>query len=106
MAGKRGGARPGAGRKKGSRDAATKDDIGRIADIARQNTGVAMDTLIEVAKGGQSESARVAAANAILDRGYGKAQQNIDISGELEISQIDDEDLLAELASMRKILGK
>jgi hypothetical protein len=33
----------------------------------------ALRTLIEIAERGENESARVAAANAILDRGYGKA---------------------------------
>jgi hypothetical protein len=43
--------------------------------MARRHTGVALQALIEVAKHGENESARVAAANAILDRGWGKPIQ-------------------------------
>jgi hypothetical protein len=46
---------------------------GEIRELARQHTGTALRTLIEIAERGENESARVAAANAILDRGYGKA---------------------------------
>ena len=33
---------------------------------------VVIMTLVDVAKNGQSDAARVSAANALLDRGYGK----------------------------------
>jgi hypothetical protein len=36
------------------------------------------DDLVGRLRGGQSESARVAAANALLDRGYGRPVQTID----------------------------
>jgi hypothetical protein len=45
---------------------------GDLRELARQHTGTALRTLIEIAEHGENESARVAAANAILDRGYGK----------------------------------
>ena len=45
---------------------------GEIRELARQHTGTALRTLIEIAERGENESARVAAANALLDRGYGK----------------------------------
>lgn len=43
--------------------------------MAREYTGIALRTLVEVATKGTSESARVSAAGIILDRGYGKAIQ-------------------------------
>lgn len=46
---------------------------GEIRELARQHTGTALATLVEIAERGENESARVAAANAILDRGWGKA---------------------------------
>ena len=46
-----------------------------FADLAREHTEVAIATLVEIAERGENESARVAAANAILDRGYGKPTQ-------------------------------
>jgi hypothetical protein len=45
---------------------------GEIRELARQHTGTALRTLIEIAERGENESARVAAANSLLDRGYGK----------------------------------
>jgi hypothetical protein len=45
---------------------------GEIRELARQHTMTALRTLIEIADHGQNESARVTAANSILDRGYGK----------------------------------
>lgn len=78
---KRGGARPGGGRPKGSRDAATIAQRGTLADLARQYTDMALKTLFEVARDGQSEAARVTAASAILDRGYGRPAQAVELTG-------------------------
>src|SRR4051812_5813364 len=46
---------------------------GEIRDLARSHTETALATLVEICESGENESARVAAANAILDRGWGKA---------------------------------
>jgi hypothetical protein len=48
-----------------------------LRELAREHTDTALGVLVQVAKSGESESARVAAANAILDRGYGKPSQVI-----------------------------
>ncbi|HEV7253866.1 MAG TPA: hypothetical protein VGN97_12340 [Mesorhizobium sp.] len=40
-----------------------------------------MKTLAEVAQKGESEGARVAAANALLDRGFGRPSQAVKHSG-------------------------
>ena len=45
---------------------------GDIRELARRHSEAALQTLVEIAANGESESARVAAANAILDRGWGK----------------------------------
>jgi Family of unknown function (DUF5681) len=45
---------------------------GEIRELARQHTELALRTLAEIAERGENESARVSAANAILDRGWGK----------------------------------
>lgn len=45
---------------------------GEIRELARQHTMTALRTLIEIAEHGENESARVTAANALLDRGWGK----------------------------------
>ena len=46
--------------------------IGELRDLARQHTRKAIQTLVKVMEAGELDSARVAAANALLDRGYGR----------------------------------
>jgi len=46
--------------------------ICELRDLARQHTRKAIQTLVTVMQSGESDSARVAAANALLDRGFGK----------------------------------
>ena len=77
---KRGGKRPGAGRKKGDVSFAKMD----IAKIAREHTAVAIKTLVDIAKSGP-HAARVAAANSLLDRGYGRSPQFINLEGDLQL---------------------
>jgi hypothetical protein len=45
---------------------------GEIRELAREHTEMALRTLAEIAERGENESARVAAANGLLDRGWGK----------------------------------
>jgi DNA-binding response OmpR family regulator len=46
--------------------------IAEVRDLARQHTRKAIGTLVKVMQSGESDSARVAAANALLDRGFGR----------------------------------
>ena len=46
-----------------------------ITDLARKHCPKAIATLVEIAEGDGSASARVSAASALLDRGYGKPPQ-------------------------------
>lgn len=78
---KRGGKRPGAGRPKGAVDRATIEQKATLEELARSHTDLAMNTLAAVARGSESDAARVTAASAILDRGYGKARQAIEHTG-------------------------
>lgn len=64
----KGGARPGAGRKANVPNKATRT----LKELAREYTPEALRTLAQIMTKGESEAARVSAANAILDRGYGK----------------------------------
>ena len=73
----KGGARPGAGRPKGSRSAATVAQQATISELAREHGEAALAALVQIATAGESEAARVSAANAILDRAYGKPTQTI-----------------------------
>ena len=78
---KRGGRRPGAGRPKGALASATIEQKGTLADLARSHTTTAINVLVAVAKSSDSDSARVSAASAILDRGYGKPAQALEHTG-------------------------
>ena len=49
--------------------------VADIRDLARQHRETALAALVEIAERGENESARVAAANSLLDRGYGKPTQ-------------------------------
>lgn len=73
-----GGRRPGAGRPKGSKNAKTLE----IEARARQHAGDALKALVTVATTSESDSARVAAANALLDRAYGRPKQVTKIEGD------------------------
>jgi hypothetical protein len=56
--------------------------VAEVRDLARQHTTDAINTLATIMTNEDAHhSARVAAANALLDRGYGKAQANVEITG-------------------------
>jgi hypothetical protein len=82
----RGGRRPGAGRKKGKVSQAKRD----LAALARDHAELAMSTLVDVAHNGESEAARVSAATAILDRGFGKPKHSLDLGGEVSVKTLAD----------------
>ncbi len=86
---KRGGARPGAGRKPGVPDKATGEQRASLEELARTHTELALSVLVHVADKGESESARVGAANAILDRGYGRPRQAMDVTADVKVENID-----------------
>lgn len=75
----RGGARQNAGRKAGKVGEAKK----ALIEQAKEQGKAALETLTEIHKDKSApHSARVAAANAILDRGFGRPRQSIDHSSE------------------------
>jgi hypothetical protein len=76
-----GGNRPGAGRPKGSRDRATAAQGAALSELARQHTETALKALVTIATAGQNEAARISAATAILDRGYGRPPQAVQHAG-------------------------
>jgi hypothetical protein len=58
--------------------AAPAQERRELREAAREFTDDALQALVSICKNGKTESARVAAANALLDRGYGKPAQTID----------------------------
>lgn len=61
-----------------------------IRSLARAHTSMALRTLKAIAANPKANtSARVAAAVALLDRGWGKPKQDMSIDGKLVIDAID-----------------
>ena len=52
-------------------------DHHRVAELARSYTVEAIDTLVELMRGGKDERVRGTAAQALLDRGWGKAKVEV-----------------------------
>lgn len=64
------------GRKTGGRTAGTPNKGGaEMRSKAQKHTDMALSVLAQIAESGESEQARVSAANALLDRGHGKPPQ-------------------------------
>ena len=65
--------------------------VAEVQDLACEHTTVAVAALVEVLSDKKSPpSARVAAASALLDRGWGKAVQGLEISGGVTVDIIKD----------------
>ena len=88
------GSKPGerrGGRQKGTPNKATAD----IKAAAQAHGPRMIELLAEIAQHGESEAARVSAISNILDRGYGKATQAVDLKASVALSH---EEALAQLA--------
>ena len=79
--------------------------VGHVRELAKQHTPEAIETLVEIMKDTDAtKAARVAAANALLDRGWGKPEQQVNIDGGQSLLSILDE--LERRADMRTIEGE
>ena len=67
-----GGKREGAGRPVGSKNRSTPHQNERITELAKTHCELALQVLVDVALNGTTDSARVSAANALLDRVFGR----------------------------------
>lgn len=61
----------------GGRARYTLPDGRTLAEVAREHTVAAIETLVQVMQSGDTSAAQVSAANAILDRGWGKPKQDL-----------------------------
>lgn len=53
-----------------------------LSDVAKEHTQAAIQTLVDIAGDEeQPAAARVSAAGAILDRGWGRAAQSVELTG-------------------------
>ena len=71
-----GGFREGAGRPSGSTNKSSPEQSQRLSELAKTYTEEALQTLVDVARNGRTDASRVSAANALLDRAYGKPVVN------------------------------
>jgi hypothetical protein len=60
-------------------DGADRRTVGNLVIEARKFSGLAVDTLVELTKDNHADSTRFAAATALLDRGYGRPAQSLDL---------------------------
>ena len=72
------------GRRKGTPNKVTAE----IRGAAQQYTMQALEVLAHVAQHGESESARVSAACALLDRGHGRPTQAVNIGADSSLATL------------------
>ena len=60
-------------------DGAGRRTVGNLVTEARKFSGLAVDTLVELTKDNYAPSTRYNAATALLDRGYGRPAQSLDL---------------------------
>ena len=74
-------------------------DEHRVAELARSYTVEAIDTLVELMRDGKDERVRGTAAQALLDRGWGKAKAEVVTSAEggyLDVLRAVNESMLSK----------
>ena len=74
-------------------------DEHRVAELARSYTVEAIDTLVELMRDGKDERIRGTAAQALLDRGWGKAKVEVVTSAEgsyLDVLRVVNKSMLAK----------
>jgi hypothetical protein len=76
----RGGKREGSGRPQGAVNKVTAS----IREAAQEYSAQALQVLVTVATTSESDAAKVAAANSILDRAHGKPTQTMDIDANVK----------------------
>jgi hypothetical protein len=73
--------------------------VSQLGDLARTYTETAIATLAEICQDPKApSSARVGAASVLLDRGWGKAPQEVTITDGIDVTQLSDSDLDASIA--------
>lgn len=97
-----GGLRSGAGRPIGAKSKVGAD----IRELAQQYSTDAITALVSILNNQDSPAAaRVAAANTLLDRGYGKPHQSIEATVTAAITDLTDAELDKRIAELAKQTG-
>lgn len=66
---------------KSGNPAGRKKETGHIRELARQYTEIAIKALAEIVQSADRDSARVAAAEALLNRAWGRPEQALSLEG-------------------------
>src|SRR3954453_3980106 len=69
-------------------------DHGPVEKLCRALTEEGVETLATIMRSGFSEAARIAASNAILDRGWGKARELRELPRPSNVRDMTDEQLM------------
>lgn len=89
------------GERRGGRKPGTPNRVSvELQKAAQAYTPAALKTLSSICSKGQSETARVAAANALLDRGYGKPSSHV--TGEIKAETVTKYESVEETAAWIK----
>ena len=81
--------------------------VAEVRALARQHTPAAMAALVEVCTNRRAPpSARVSAATVLLDRGWGKAVQPVDIHDNRPLAGVPAERLVAALEALARAAGR
>ena len=77
-------------------------EVGHVRELARQRTEKAVETLATIMEDAKAPAAaRVTAAQALLDRGWGRAPQTLNVGSPSEdIKNLTDEELDAQIAEV------
>ena len=103
----RGGRRPGAGAKKGAPrrkpiSGALARDFRPLALRARDHTGKALETLVDTMDDPMATAAaKVSAAIALLDRGWGKPTERHELVSLNAVAELSDDELRNAIALLR-----
>lgn len=92
--------KPGQSGNPGGRPKLTQNDYDLRA-VCRQAAPLAVQTLLDIMQFEQQPSARLRAAELILDRGYGKATQTVEMNVRRDIKELSDNELYAIASSAR-----
>lgn len=91
--------------------------LAEVRQLARTYTELAINTLAEICQSSDKDPARVAAASVLLDRGWGKAQATIEVTGatggpfpavKIDLARLDDQEFrqLRSLCMKAKALAE
>ena len=75
--------------------------VAKVRALARERTEAAIKLLVDMMERGKGDQTRLAAANSLLDRGWGKPTQPIAGDAQMPAVQIDD----AKAALLQTIAG-